>query len=337
MKDYRMNDQPDVQSTHGWDTYWSGAGESQPGTPGGLSHPVFPGFWSLALSEFVATKPDGRILDLGTGSGAVIEYLNQVPGSKLENVTCLDVSAAAVRIVEDRFPGVEGVVADAKTIPLESGQYDLVTSQFGVEYAGTEALNEAARLLAPEGSILFLMHIRSGELYRECSAAVDALRRVAQSNLIPLAKAFFSAGFAAVRGGDRTAYESAARELNPAIRELEAIMTEHGEHVAGDMLIYLHTTVQNMHSRIQHYDPNEVLGWLETMDKELGKHEERMLSMRDAALDEEAFKKVSSNLESKGLEIQKAVPLQLRGEQLPVAWILQAVRPGKAVPDGVSD
>ena len=73
------------------------------------------------------------------------------------------------------------------------------------------------------------------------------------------------------------------------------------------------------------------------MDKELGKHEEWMLSMRDAALDEEAFKKVSSNLESKGLEIQKAVPLQLRGEQLPVAWILQAVRPGKAVPDGVSD
>jgi ubiquinone/menaquinone biosynthesis C-methylase UbiE len=333
MKSQRMNDQSTVQPTRGWNTFWQGTEKTAVSSPGGLSHPVFPGFWSVALGEFVAAKADGKVLDIGTGSGAVIEYLSQVPGVNLENATCVDLSAAAINIVQGRFPAVSGVVADAKSIPLESAKYDLVTSQFGIEYAGTAAADEAIRLLAPGGSLLFLMHIRPGELHRECIAAADALRRVAQSDLVPLAMAFFTAGFAAVQGGDREPYESAARALNPAIKELETIMTEHGEHVAGDMLIYVHTTLQNMHSRIQHYKPDEVLNWLTKIGKELEEHEQRMLSMRDAAMDEEAFKALCTNIESKGLTIEKAMPMQVKGEQLPVAWLLQATRASDAGAD----
>ena len=328
-----MNDQSNVQPTRGWDTFWQGADDSKVSAPGGLSHPVFPGFWSMALSEFVAANPAGKVLDIGTGSGAVIEYLSQAPGVNLENATCVDLSAAAINIVQERFPAVGGVVADANNIPLESGQFDLVTSQFGIEYAGAIAADEAVRLLASGGSLLFLMHIRPGELHRECIAAADALHRIAQSDLVPLAVEFFTAGFAAVKGGDREPYESAARALNPAIKELEAIMTEHGEHVAGDMLIYLHTTLQNMHSRIQHYNPDEVLSWLSTVGKELEEHEQRMLSMRGAAMDEEAFKTFCSSIESKGLKVEKAMPLQIKGEQLPVAWLLQATQASDAGAD----
>ena len=332
-----MNEQPNVQSTRGWNTYWRGAHDTQANTPGGLSHPLFPGFWSVALGEFVAANPDGKVLDIATGSGAVIEYLSQAPGVNLENATCTDISAAAVNIVQERFPAVAGVVADAKSIPLDSGQYDLITSQFGIEYACTAAVEEAMRLLAPGGSLLFLVHIRPSELHRECTAATDALRRIAQSNLVPLAEEFFAAGFTAVQGGDRAPYESAARKLNPAIKELEAIMTEHGEHVAGDMLIYLHSTLQNMHSRIQHYKPEDVLKWLATMGKELNEHEQRMLSMRDAAMDEDAFKALCSSIDAGGLTIEKAMPMQFKGKQLPVAWILQATRVGEAGSETAAD
>lgn len=284
----------------------------------------------MALGEFVATNPAGKVLDIGTGNGAVIEYLSQAPGVKLENAICVDVSAAAINIVQERFPAVAGVVADAKSIPLENGQYDLITSQFGIEYAGAAAIDEAIRLLAPGGSLLFLLHIQPGYLYEECTVAADSLQRVAKSRLVPLAVDFFTAGFAAVQGDDRAPYESAARDLNPAIKELEAIMTEHGEHVAGDTLIYLHSTLQNMHSRIQHYKPDDVFTWLEAIGKELDEHEQRMLSMRDAAMDEEAFKTLCSSIESRGLKIEKAMPLQIKGEQLPVAWMLQATRVDEA-------
>jgi ubiquinone/menaquinone biosynthesis C-methylase UbiE len=337
MKSRRMSDHSDLQPTRGWNTFWQGSDKSGDRIPDGLSHPVFPGFWSVALGEFVAENPDGKVLDIGTGSGAVIEYLSQAPGVNLENATCLDLSAAAIDIVQRRFPAVGGVVADATSIPLESGQYDLITSQFGIEYAGTAAADEAVRLLTPGGSLLFLMHIRPGELHRECTAAADALRRVAQAGLVPLAVEFFTAGFAAVKGGDRGPYDSAARSLNPAIKELEAIMAEHGEHVAGDMLIYMHATLQNMHSRIQHYNPEEVFNWLTTIGKELEEHEQRMLSMRDAAMDEEAFKTFCSSIDSEGLRLDKAMPMQVQGEQLPVAWLLQATRVHEAGADTSED
>ena len=61
-----------------------------------------------------------------------------------------------------------------------------------------------------------------------------------------------------------------------------------------------------------------------------------MLSMREAAMDEEAFKALCSNVESKGLRVDKAMPLQIKGEQLPVAWMLQATRVDEINSTGVN-
>ena len=255
-------DQNKASSTQGWNTYWQGASSSaQAFTSGGASNPGFPLFWSTPLDDFLSARPNARILDIATGSGAVIESLSQLANTRLENVSCVDISEAAIDGVQRRFPGIIGVVADANSIPLETGQYDLVTSQFGIEYAGPAAIDEAVRLLAPDGSLIFLMHIHDGVLYRECSAAIDALRRTQQCGFIQLARDFFELGFAAVRGADRAAYDDAGLKLNPAIQELEAIISDHGQHVAGDMIEYLLTTVQTIHKRIQYHEPDEVLDW----------------------------------------------------------------------------
>ena len=329
-----MNDQNKKDTTKGWDTYWQGASSGEAFISGGFSHPGFPAIWAKALSEFLAAHAENnvandttdvaKILDIATGSGAVIQAFSMLPGAKLENISCVDVSQAAIDGVKSRFPGVSGIVADANTIPLEAGRFDLITSQFGIEYAGLNAIDEAVRLLAPGGSLLFLLHIQSGALYRECSASVDALSRAQQSGFIELTRNFFTSGFAAVRGADRGPYNAAAKAMNPAIKELEAILTEHGEHVAGDTIVTLLSTVQTIHSRIQHYDPDEALGWLKTMEEELPKHEERMVSMQDAALDEATFKAVCEGLTDQGLTIDRAQATYVETDELPIAWILQA-------------
>ena len=56
--------------------------------------------------------------------------------------TCIDISESAISTLVDRFPEVSGVVADARAIPLESESYDVAASQFGIEYAGLEAIDE---------------------------------------------------------------------------------------------------------------------------------------------------------------------------------------------------
>ncbi len=323
-----MSKQEDKPSTKGWDTYWQGIRGATQQTTGGFSHPGFPQFWATALGEFAAAKSgvDAKYLDIGTGTGAVIEALVKLPRMKPANISCVDISAAAIDTVRSRFPNINTVVADANDIPLESEQYDLITSQFGIEYAGLSAVGEAIRLLAPGGSLLFLLHIKSGSLYAECTATVDALSRTQNCDFISLTRTFLEAGFDAVRGADRAPYEAAAGAMNPAIQELEAILTEHGEHVANDTIIHLHSTVQTIHAAIQQYEPDEVLGWLDSMSKELPKHRERMESMLESALDEAALKQLCEDIAGQGLTIDRAQASFVEDEEIPIAWVLQATR-----------
>ena len=322
-----MNKSHDSLPTRGWNTYWEGARDADAYASGGVSHPAVASFWGDTFSELLSHSEGGNILDIATGSGAVIERLMEQPGTKHCNVTCVDISEAAIDAVHRRFPDVVGVVADAKSIPLDSGQYDLVTSQFGIEYAGLAALDEATRLLAPAGTLVLLMHIESGLIFRECATALDAIERTQESQFVPRSLQFFEAGFAAVRGADRAPYERAALQLNPAIQELESVLAKHGEHVAGDTIFRLYSDVQRIHSELQQYEPNDVLQWLRTMEQELSEYKERMTSMCDAAIDEQAFGGVCENLRGRGFANVKGEPLIAAGEELPIAWILRACRP----------
>lgn len=322
-----MNESNESQSTRGWDTYWKGTRDAEAYAAGGVSHPTVKSFWDSALNDFFVTRKSSSILDIATGSGAVVERLAQNNATGQHEVTCVDISAAAIDGVRDRYPEVTGVVADANSIPLESSRYDLVTSQFGIEYAGLTALDEAARLLAPAGSLIVLMHVRPGVIFLECTVALDAIRRTQSSGFVALAVEFFEAGFAAVRGADRLAYDEAAKRLNPAIQELETLFSRYGQQVAGGTIASLYTDVQRIHGRIQYYEAGEVLAWLQNMGKELTEYEERMASMCDAAINDETFDGVCENLVGHGLQIIRAEPLPVPDAALPIAWILRADRP----------
>ena len=180
-------------------------------------HPAITAFWDESLPRFLS-REDLRVLDIATGSGAVVDSLFRNATDTPPEVTCVDISAAAVESVSKRYPSVASVVTDARDIPLEDAGFDLVTSQFGIEYAGPDAFDEASRLLAPEGTLLMLMHIQPGVIYKECWTSLDAVRRIKRSKFLPLALDFFEAGFAAVRGADRAPYEKAGVALNPALR-----------------------------------------------------------------------------------------------------------------------
>jgi hypothetical protein len=121
-------------------------------------------------------------------------------------------------------------------------------------------------------------------------------------------------------------YEIAARRILPAFHELEAIMSEHGAHVAGQVVMRLYRDVDRMHRRIGHYHLAEVLGWLGRMDEELEAYAERMTSMCEAAVDETSFQRLCQQLRDAGYAIRRAEPLQIPNQELPLAWSLLAAR-----------
>ena len=232
----------------------------------------------------------------------------------------------AIKNVERRFPGTVGIVADARAIPLDNGQFNLVTSQFGVEYAGLEAINEAARLVSSGGQLALMLHIEGGIVHDECSASLAAIKKLQASHFVPYAIELFETGFAAVRGADRSPYEAAGTQLAPAIQAAEAIMAEYGEGVAGDTIARLYADVGHIHSDMPKYDPDEVLEWLRTMDHELSAYAERMSSMINAAVAAAPFEQICKELESSGFTLVNAAPLIPTAESPALAWILVATR-----------
>lgn len=312
-------------STDSWNTYWRGTRHGAAYTGGDGTHPLVPGFWDETFAALQSRKAALRIVDVASGNGALVERARAAFGEAVQ-LTCIDISAAAVRSLVERFTGVQGIVADARTIPLASGAYDMVVSQFGIEYAGLDAVGEAARLAAPGAEIALLLHYRDGGIHRQCAAGLAAVRDVQDAEFLPLAIEMFEAGFAAIRGGDRGRFEAAARRMAPAVRTTESVIRRYGRQVADGTILRLYQDVKTMHDRMQHYDPGDVLDWLRGMQDELTAYAGRMASMCDAAIDEAQFDGLCEDLRQRGFQFRRRGPLVDPERDLPLAWSLVAVR-----------
>lgn len=320
-----VNDPATTPIANSWDAYWRGTQDSTAYSSDGVGHPAIRAFWQQFLGQVRRQYPSPRIVDVAAGNGAVGECVYAAFDGALPEVICLDISAAAVRAVARRFPGVHGIVADARAIPLPSAEFAIVTSQFGIEYAGREALAEAARLTAPGGHLALLLHSREGGIYRECAASLDAIRKLQRAEFIPLAIGMFEAGFASCNGAGHAPYQAAAIRLQTAFRAIESIMLAHGQQVAGGTVLRLYNDIARMHRDLRRHDQKQVLEWLRSMDMELRAYAGRMASMCAAAIDRETFDGLCSGLRHRGYRMRCAEALALP-DQLPLAWALIAER-----------
>lgn len=318
---------PDPKSSNiaqSWESYWSGTGDIGAYSIGGVSHPAILSFWDDFFLTARGSYETSKIIDIASGNGAVPERAMAVYGDAPPDFTCLDVSESAIANISSRFPEITGMVADARNIPLATAGFDIVTSQFGVEYAGLPAVIEASRLVSEGGCCAFLLHSQSGNIYEECAASLDAIQRLHESKFIPLASQLFRAGFDAVAGADRGPYDEAASKLAPAVAIADAIMADHGEQVAGNTISKLYTDVDRIHRSMPTHDLDEVLKWLETMEGELVAYAGRMSSMCASAVGDDDFKSLCTVLEQDGFSILKAEALRSDDLELPLAWVLIA-------------
>lgn len=313
------------KTAEGWDAYWEGTQHGAAYTGGGSTHPAILSFWDRTFAGIRARHPAPRIVDVASGNGALVERALRSFGERAQ-IVCFDVSEAAVHSLAKRFATAACIVADARRIPIESGVADLVASQFGVEYAGTAAVTGAARLVSADGALALLLHHRHGGIYHQCAASLDAVRELQAAEFVPRAIDMFETGFAALRGGDVSRYETAARSMVPAVHAAESIIRRYGRHVADDTIRRLYEDVKTMHGRMPNYEAAEVLGWLAGMREELASYAGRMSSMCDAAIGEAGFEALCGDLVREGFELDRAEPLINAERNMPLAWALVARR-----------
>lgn len=315
-----------------WDAYWRNAREASIFRDGGPKDEMLERFWTRFLNQFFSTNTfstEPKILDIACGYGAVTNHTvtsagNQAPDLGLQ-LYALDTSPAALREVRTRFPRLHCVAGSAALLPFPDETFDLVTSQFGLEYAGDMALLEAARIVKPGGQIGFIMHKRDGGIYRECADNLSALDAVRQSNILQCFAGIFKTAQAVQQSrAGREKFREADEKFSRAVAATEDIFRRFGKEVADGMVYRLYNDIAHMYRRFNVYDPQEVYNWINLMVDEVDTYAGRMASMLKAARNEEEFMQLTGDLKERYFNIQVRDVLNMGKAQIPSAWVLAA-------------
>jgi ArsR family transcriptional regulator len=112
-----------------------------------------------ALLSLIPASPDGRLLDVGTGTGRVLELL----APRVRQALGVDASKAMLALARSRLSGPNFThcavrLADMYRLPLLDSSFDIVVLQMVLHHAEDPAgaVLEATRVLVPGGRLLVI-------------------------------------------------------------------------------------------------------------------------------------------------------------------------------------
>lgn len=313
-----------------WDSYWQHMQSVQ--SQGGPQDSALAQFWSETFDRvLVDARHNLQVLDVGCGSGVLARFTSVFGGARapgvIPRVWGLDYSHAALASVRKFSPGITCIAGNAAKMPFEDGTFDLVTSQFGIEYAGPAALSEAARVLRPNGQLATALHVRGGGIYKECEVNRQAVDAVRDCNLLEyfrqVVEAFHHAR-QSVRA--RILLRDAYGRFAQAVTATEQVLRRWGRAVASGLVHRLRGDVVRMVQRLQAFDASELMAWADFMANELRNYSQRMASMLEAALSCEMIERLTARLNCYSLQIQLRNLLKIGDEETPVAWMVTATK-----------
>lgn len=296
-----------------WDAYWQGKeGGSLKTQRDAARDAELVTFWQEALQPL---DRDAAFLDLACGSGVVLKTAQDMAFQSLHGV---DIAESAITALTTMLPDVAGKVSSAAQTDYPDHHFSSISSQFGMEYAGFEAAaKEAARLLAPGGTVIAVCHLQEGPIHEDAEAFLAHSRTIADSRYIDLSRDLFQAFY----GNDQDGLNAAIADLSTAREQVATLITHSETSLASHLVL----GAGQLWERREHYLLEDVIGWLDGMEAQRAAFELRMQDMLNASLSDEDVQKIGEIWREQGLEAAAPRKLTLLGE--PTAWVLQATRP----------
>lgn len=316
-----------------WSDYWragplhSLAGSFQDNYEGPIR-----AFWEAALAGLTAND---RVLDIGTGNGALPALACALYGAAMPAVDAIDIAAPDPAWLRDAPAAcrkrirLHGDTA-AEATGFDDGAFSMVVSQYGIEYSDlARSLPEAARITRPGGRLALVVH-HAGSRLREVAATEVAMIDwlLGADGLMAPAGAVLPYMALAARGerarlmADPAA--GAARErFNAAMRALEALagtspfpdaLLDARARVAARIDALLRGAAAAEEAAADHAAHERALLGARLRSEELCVH----------ALDEGGLERLLEGLRQAGFTGAEAAPLH-HGEHL-VGWAVRATR-----------
>lgn len=307
-----------------WSRHWaSGAAHSCAGSYGTTYGGAVAAFWRGVCDRSPAPL---RALDIATGSGAIPRLWRGFRTG--DTWDAVDLSPDAPAWMRDAGPGLHfhgGVLAEA--LPFADASFDLVTSQYGLEYGDLgRAVPELLRVRRPGGRVAMVLHhaasrpvsLAAVELaHLDWLAGPGGLLRACEAMLGPLARARTPEGRAGL-DGDATA-EAARARFNAAQDALAARARAAPD--GADVLGEVQDAVAGVLGSVVQQGESAGRQALQALEQGLGDSRLRLQELRDCALDAAAAQGLCARIAAAGLQAALA-PLR-EGSHL-MGWTLRA-------------
>ncbi len=303
-----------MAQTDKWSEYWNNQGVSGEVfvNEAGDRHPRLASYWQTQLSGLHATS---KIIDLACGAGSIFADLGE---SNSYTLVGADLSMDALQLLRQRLPSAYVVACSASQLPFPDNSFDLVVSQFGIEYAGLPSFVDAGNLVTSGGRIAILCHLEDSSIHNRNRRLLAGAQKIIETDFVTKAISFVEAVFAN-RGElvqePRNAFESAESEVSEMLKH-------HPEGIHS----HLYFGFKKLFDRRAHYDISDITNWLEAMQLDVKKNIRRLTQTGDAASSEEDVKQVCREFSKLGLRKIGYSPFSISGNDLPIAWSITAER-----------
>lgn len=303
-----------MTQTDKWSEYWNNQGTSGEVfvNKAGDRHPRLASYWQTQLSGAPAAS---NIIDLACGAGSVFSDLGDNHSYTLIGT---DLSVDALKLMHGRLPSAHVVSCSLSQLPFRHNSFDLVVSQFGIEYAGVESFADAGNLVASGGRIAILCHIEDGYINIRNAAMLAGAQEIIETGFVERSIELVKAAFT---GKDELILKAEA-EFNPAHGRVSAILEQNPEGIHN----HLYFGFKKLYERRAHYDVSDITNWLESMRVDVQKNILRLTETGEAACSEAEIKQVCRDFTKLGLRKVGYSPFLISGNDLPIAWSITAER-----------
>ena len=317
-------------SSH-WSNYWqqghlTSFGEDFKGNYQGVLRDIWQPLFSTLPEQF-------QMLDVATGNGAIPLLASETAEKQQRQGMIVGCDLATIN--ETAIKGAHPESADLQLdsgidcgqLPYDDERFDLVTSQFGIEYSDlNRSLAETARVLKPGGRLAFVAHHDDSLVLQRNKSLLTFLAKIAELDIFGLLDSIVDA-MGDVRSkadlaklSNNKTTEQLRNRLNEQLGTLQQL--DQQAFADSNLLAY----VLPLFKQLVMQPMAEKKQFIATARNELQTLEQRLRELTDAALTDRSLVKLMQGATTLGLSLTSLKTLHNEREQV-LGWYVELAKP----------